>query len=70
PFIRAFSNEKHEEERFDKVNKNLAKTKLFAKSVVGSVMQRTMLISTLQTCIFGSRLLKCVCYDNRLRSSI
>ncbi len=28
PVIRAFSTEKHEEERFDKANKNLTKTNL------------------------------------------
>lgn len=38
PVIRAFSTEKHEEERFDKANQELAKTNLFCNRVMGIMM--------------------------------
>lgn len=41
PVIRAFSNEKHEEERFDEANKNLKKVNLFVNRIM-SVMMPTM----------------------------
>ncbi len=41
PVIRAFANEKHEEERFDEANKNLKKTNLFVNRIM-SVMMPTM----------------------------
>lgn len=41
PVIRAFANEKHEEERFDEANKNLKKVNLFVNRIM-SVMMPTM----------------------------
>ncbi len=41
PVIRAFANEKHEEERFDEANKTLKKTNLFVNRIM-SVMMPTM----------------------------
>ena len=42
--IRAFSREKHEEERFDKANKNLMSTQLFTNRVMSIMMPAMMLI--------------------------
>ncbi len=42
PVIRAFGNEKHEEERFDKANVDLTKTNLFVNRLM-SVMMPTMM---------------------------
>ena len=42
PVVRAFGNEKHEEERFDKTNVNLTKTHLFVNRLM-SVMMPTMM---------------------------
>lgn len=45
PVIRAFANEKHEEERFDKANKDLTKTILFVNrtmSIMGPMMMLIM----------------------------
>ena len=42
PVIRAFSNEKHEEKRFDKANKDLVKVNLFVSRLM-SVMMPTMM---------------------------
>lgn len=42
PVIRAFSTEKHEEERFDKANKDLTKVNLFVNRVM-TVMMPTMM---------------------------
>lgn len=47
PVIRAFSTEKHEEERFDKANKNLTKTNLFVNRVMTCMMPAMMLIMNL-----------------------
>lgn len=44
PVIRAFSNEKHEEEMFDKANKNLTKTNLFVSRVMALMMPMMTLI--------------------------
>ncbi|MBP3920617.1 MAG: ABC transporter ATP-binding protein [Bacilli bacterium] len=41
PVIRSFSNEKHEEERFDEANKNLTKVNLFVNRVM-TIMMPTM----------------------------
>jgi ATP-binding cassette subfamily B protein len=41
PVIRAFANEKHEEERFDEANQNLKKTNLFVNRIM-SLMMPTM----------------------------
>lgn len=49
PVIRAFSTEKHEEERFDKANKNLTKTNLFVNRVMTCMMPAMMLIMNLIT---------------------
>ena len=38
PVIRAFSTEKHEEERFDKANIDLTKTQLFTRKVMAGLM--------------------------------
>lgn len=43
PVIRAFTNERHEEERFDKANKELTKTNLFVNRMM-SVMMPTMML--------------------------
>lgn len=42
--IRAFSTQKHEEERFDKANKDLTKTTLFVNRVMATMMPLMMLI--------------------------
>ncbi|MGL4346340.1 MAG: ABC transporter ATP-binding protein [Cellulosilyticaceae bacterium] len=42
--IRAFSTQKHEEERFDTANKNLTKTTLFVNRVMATMMPLMMLI--------------------------
>nr|WP_307992239.1 ABC transporter ATP-binding protein [uncultured Niameybacter sp.] len=42
--IRAFSTDKHEEERFDKANKDLTKTTLFVNRVMATMMPLMMLI--------------------------
>lgn len=44
PVIRAFSTEKHEEERFDKANMNLMKTNLFVNRAMTFMMPIMMLI--------------------------
>ena len=44
PVIRAFSTEKHEEERFDEANKNLTKTNLFVNRAMTFMMPTMMLI--------------------------
>lgn len=44
PVIRAFSREKHEEERFDKTNKDLTKTMLFTNRVMTFMMPLMMFI--------------------------
>ncbi|HBG5344490.1 TPA: ABC transporter ATP-binding protein [Clostridioides difficile] len=49
PVIRAFSTEKHEEERFDEANKNLTKTNLFVNRVMTCMMPAMMLIMNLIT---------------------
>jgi len=47
PVIRAFSNERHESERFDKVNKELTKYSLFVGRVMAFLMPALMLIMNL-----------------------
>lgn len=42
--IRAFSTQKHEEERFDKANRDLTKTNLFVNRLMSSMMPIMMLI--------------------------
>lgn len=44
PVIRAFTTEKHEEERFDKANKDLTKTNLFVNRVMTIMMPTMMFI--------------------------
>ncbi len=44
PVIRAFSREKHEEQRFDKANKNQMKTNLFVNRVMALMMPVMMFI--------------------------
>lgn len=44
PVIRAFSNEKHEEKRFDKANKDLTKNSLFVSRVMSLMMPMMTLI--------------------------
>lgn len=44
PVIRAFSNERHEEERFDKANKNLTKVDLFVNRTMSLMMPLMMLL--------------------------
>lgn len=44
PVIRAFSREKHEEDRFDQANMNLKKTQLFTNRVMTFMMPSMMLI--------------------------
>ena len=44
PVIRAFSTEKHEEERFDKANRDLTKTNLFVNRVMSGMMPAMMLL--------------------------
>ena len=50
PVIRAFSNEKHEEERFDKANKNLTKVMLFVNKTMSFMMPMMMLLMNV-TCV-------------------
>ena len=49
PVIRAFSREKHEEQRFDNANKDLTKTMLFTNRVMTFMMPLMMLIMNLIT---------------------
>ncbi len=51
PVIRAFSNEKHEEERFDEANKNLTKINLFVNRAMSFMMPLMMLIMNF-VCLF------------------
>lgn len=51
PVIRAFSNEKHEEERFDKANKDLTSVSLFINRVMSFMMPIMMVIMNL-VCVF------------------
>lgn len=44
PVIRAFSREKHEEERFDKASRNLMKTQLFTNRAMALMMPAMMFI--------------------------
>ena len=44
PVVRAFANEKHEEERFDKANKDLTKVNLFTNRVMTIMMPTMMFI--------------------------
>lgn len=44
PVIRAFTNEKHEEERFDEANQNLKKTNLFVSRMMSLMMPTMTLI--------------------------
>lgn len=47
PVIRAFNNEKHEEERFDKANRDLTKVNLFVGRVMSFMMPAMMFIMNL-----------------------
>lgn len=49
PVIRAFSNEKHEEQRFEEANKNLTKTNLFINRTMSCMMPIMLLIMNLTT---------------------
>ena len=51
PVIRAFSNEKYEEERFDRANKNLTKVNLFVNRAMSFMMPLMMLIMNF-VCLF------------------
>ena len=51
PVIRAFSNEKHEEERFDKANKDLTNVSLFINRAMSFMMPIMMVIMNL-VCVF------------------
>lgn len=51
PVIRAFSNEKHEEERFDKANKDLTSVSLFINRAMSFMMPIMMVIMNL-VCVF------------------
>lgn len=44
PVIRAFSNQKHEEERFDQANKNLTKVMLFVDRTMSCMMPMMMFV--------------------------
>ena len=44
PVIRAFSNEKHEEERFDEANKRLTKVNLFVNRAMSFMMPIMMVV--------------------------
>mgnify|MGYP000022883377 FL=1 len=44
PVIRAFSNEKHEEKRFDKANRDLTKVNLFINRVMSFMMPMMMFV--------------------------
>ena len=50
PVIRAFSNEKHEEARFDKANKDLTKVNLFVNRVM-TIMMPTMMFVMNGICV-------------------
>lgn len=50
PVIRAFSNEKHEEKRFDKANKDLTKVNLFVNRVM-TIMMPTMMFVMNGVCV-------------------
>lgn len=50
PVVRAFSNQKHEEKRFDKANKDLKKTTLFVDRAM-SIMMPTMMFIMNAICI-------------------
>ena len=50
PVIRAFSNEKHEEERFDKANNKLTKVMLFVNRTMSFMMPMMMLLMNI-TCV-------------------
>lgn len=51
PVIRAFSNEKHEEARFDEANKNLTKVNIFVSRAMSFMMPLMMLIMNF-VCLF------------------
>lgn len=51
PVIRAFSNEKHEEKRFDKANKDLTSVSLFINRAMSFMMPIMMVIMNL-VCVF------------------
>ena len=52
PVIRAFSNEKYEEERFDKANKDLTKVNLFVNRIMSCMMpSMTLIMNTLTVLI-------------------
>lgn len=56
--IRAFSREKHEEERFDAANNNLMKTQLFTNRIMSFMMPAMMLIMNVITLVivwFGAK---------------
>ena len=44
PVVRAFSNQKHEEQRFDKANKDIRKTSLFVDTIMSMLMPTMMFI--------------------------
>lgn len=50
PVIRAFSNEKHEEKRFDEANNNLTKVMLFVNRTMSFMMPMMMLLMNV-TCV-------------------
>lgn len=50
PVVRAFSNQRHEEERFDVANTNLKKTTLFVDRIMG-IMMPTMMFTMNAICI-------------------
>ena len=52
PVIRAFSTEKHEEERFDQANKDLTKTNLFVNRAMTFMMPTMMLIMNAISILF------------------
>lgn len=49
PVIRAFSNQKHEESRFDQANRNLSKTILFVDRVMSGMMPLMMFVMNATT---------------------
>ncbi|RZT02560.1 ABC transporter ATP-binding protein [Cuneatibacter caecimuris] len=51
PVIRAFSRERHEEDRFEKANKDLTKVNLFVNRVMTCMMPLMMLIMNLVTVV-------------------
>lgn len=50
PVVRAFSNQRHEEERFDVANTNLKKTTLFVDRIMG-IMMPTMMFTMNAICV-------------------